>query len=167
MLWLYNNNINFYQIFVNSKLVYNQDNNIIYSFESNNICQDLELNEPDLSNIKYIEFNFEIRIIDQLISYINTVTNDNIVFTFKMNFIEPSENKFKIPIFNYSYKKVNNNRMPNLIITNYNLYAKLCFKIYNINENLQYIIETNPITKIIKKYWITTELNLIDNYKLK
>jgi hypothetical protein len=67
-------------------------------------------------------------------------------------------------IFNFTYKKVNNNRMPNLIETNYNFYDILEFKIYKISDKIQFIIETNPKTKIIKKYFITTNLDLISDY---
>jgi len=172
MLWLYtklntklNTNFDFYQVFVDSKIVYNQDNNIIYSFEVDKNDPNIIFNKSlDLNKIKCKDICFDIKIKDQIISYTNDKTNEKSVFSSKMNFIEQSDNKYKLPIFFFSYKKVNKNRMPNLTNTNYNLSTKLFFKIYKINDNIQYIIETNPLTNIQKKYWITTELNLLNNY---
>jgi hypothetical protein len=164
MLWLYNkdnNFIDFYQVFVNSKIELETDSNTIYSLEST----DTDKTSLIVNNNKIIcsRYKFTIRIIDQLISYIDD-TNGQTVFSFKMNFSDPSTNKYNLPIFNFTYKKVNNNRMPNLIQTHYNFSNTLEFDIYKISDKIQYIIETNPSTKIIKKYFVTTNLDLVDEY---
>lgn len=164
MLWLNNKeniNIDFYQIFIDTKIEIKNDKNTIYSLISNETEQIKLIN--DIEKYKYTEHKFTIRIIDQLISYIEELVEEN-VFSFKMNIIEPNNNKNNLLIFNYNYKKVNNNRMPNLIKSNYNFYDTLEFKIYKINDKIQFIIETNPKTKIIKKYYITTDLNLLYNF---
>lgn len=167
MLWIYNKentNIDFFQIFIGSNTVYENDNNTIYSLESD-LTNNFEIKNID--KIDCDEYIFIIRIIDQLISFIDASDgklNNQTVFTTKMNFIDPTSNKFNLPIFNFTYKKVNNNRMPNLLENNYNFYSKLHFKIYKISNNIQYIIETNHETKIIKKYFITNNLNLLNNY---
>ena len=169
MLWLYNKDnkdnifINFYQVFIDTQIEFKNDSNTIYSLESTDLNKILPIKNID----KFIcsQYTFTIRIIDQLISYIdNSNLNEQIVFSSKMNFIAPSNNKYNLLIFNFTYKKVNNNRMPNLIETNYNFYDILEFKIYKISDKIQFIIETNPKTKIIKKYFITTNLDLISDY---
>lgn len=169
MLWLYNKDgafFEFFQVFINSNTVYTENNNTIYSLESTQLSEienNVKIKNFDKNKFDY--YSFDIRIIDQLISYTNTNDfNQQNVFTTKMNFIEPSNNKFNLPIFNYTYKKVNKNRMPNLIDSNYNFSSTLEFKIYKISDKVQFIIETNPETKIIKKYFITTDLNFIKNY---
>lgn len=163
MLWINNivtpnTCIDFYQVFIDSNIEYNDNNNIVYSFESSNL--------PNIKNLEKIECickTFTIKIMDQLISYTD-IDNKTIVFSHKMKFIEPSNNKLNIPIFNFSYKNVNNNRMPNLIDSSYNFISNLTFQIYKFSDKVQFIIETNPETNITKKYWITSELNLLNNY---
>ena len=81
-----------------------------------------------------------------------------------MNFINPIENDYNLPIFNFNYKSVNKTRMPNLIKSNYNVYVILNFTIYKPNDNIQFIIETNPETNIKKKYIITNNLKNLDNF---
>jgi hypothetical protein len=167
MLWLYNKDnkdnifIDFYQVFIDTQIEFQNDSNTIYSLESTDLNKILPIKNID----KFIcsQYTFTIRIIDQLISYIDN-SNEQIVFSSKMNFIAPSNNKYNLPIFNFTYKKVNNNRMPNLIETNYNFYDILDFKIYKISDKIQFIIETNPKTKIIKKYFITANLDLISDF---
>lgn len=166
MLWLYNKDIMFYdffQVFVNSNIIYSCDNNTIYSLETSET--DKNVKTETFEENKYDNYSFDIKIIDQLISYTNINNpNEQIVFTSKMNFIELSNNKLNLPIFNFTYKKVNKNRMPNLIDSNYNFSSTLEFKIYKISDKVQFIVETNPTTKAIKKYFITTDLNLIKKY---
>lgn len=171
MWWLLNNtnandkiktntSINFYQIFVNSKIIYNQDNNTIYSFKSG----DGELNlNIQLDQIECYNIDYTIKIIDQLISYTNINTGETNVFSFKMNFIKPNINKYKLPIFNFTYKNTNNNRMPNIIESEYDVYTNVNFKIYNIDNNIQFIIEKNLKSNVIKKYWIVEDLDSLKN----
>jgi hypothetical protein len=164
MLWINNiitpnTCIDFYQVFIDSNIEYNDNKNIIYSFESSNL--------PNIKNLKKIECinkSYTIKTMDQLISYTDIIDNKTIVFSHKMKFIEPSNNKLNIPIFNFSYKNVNNNRMPNLIDSSYNFISNLTFQIYKFSDKVQFIIETNPETNITKKYWITLELSLLNNY---
>ena len=168
MLWLYtkdHNIINFYQVFVDGKIEFENNKNTIYSLGSN-IPNISDIYNIPIDQFKSTNYKFTIRIIDQLISF-DDQTNLQTVFSFKMNFKDPSTNKYNLPIFNYTYKKVNNNRMPNLIESNYNFYKTLEFKIYKINDQVQFIIETDPETKIIKKYFTSTNLNLLDDYLKK
>lgn len=172
MLWMLYQDINFYQVFLNSSKVYNENNNQIYSLEYD---QNTQLNKFEQMSSIYINkkicemepitINFAIKILDQLISYTNLSNNETNVFTQKMNFIPPNKNSCNVPIFNYSYKKVNSTRMPNLIETQYNFASELNFKIYNINKNVQYIIETN--NDIVKKYWVCTDVELLNNMILQ
>ena len=164
MLWLYNkdNLFDFYQIFIDNELVFN-NNDKIYSFEPN-----LSINNKnfkyDLNEYKFEDVTFEIKIIDNIISYTNLLNDKINVFTYKMIFIEPLKNIYNLPIFNYSYKKVNKNRMPNLIESKYYLFLQLNLKIYRINDDIQFIIETNSKTNIQKKYFIVKDLKLLKNF---
>lgn len=185
MFWLFadskpefNQEFNFYQVFVDSDLVYNKDSNQIYSFISNETSNlnVNKINTDDLTNkIIPINIEIEIKILDQLISYSNSNSND--IFSFKMNVISPFDSntsnkiinlksnyltKLNIPIFNFTYKKVNQNRMPNLLESQYDFIAKLNLQIYNIDTNTQLIIETNETTNIIKKYFITKNIESLN-----
>ena len=176
MLWLYNtglndnNSLNFYQVFIENNLVYSdKDSNYIYLFNSTS-STDSKLN-LNLKNYKCDIIECEIKIIDNIISYdilsINTdKTNKNYVFMIKSNFIKPDNNQFKLPIFSYIYKSTSTKRLPNLIESNYNCVSTLNFKIYKLdNENkIQFVIETNLLTNLTRKYFVTTSLNLIQYY---
>lgn len=169
MLWLYNKDstiCEFFQVFINSNNVYTENNNTIYCLESTQLAEiKNNVKIKNFDKIKFDYYSFDIKIMDQLISYTNTNdSNKQNVFMSKMNFIEPSNNKLNLPIFNYTYKKVNKNRMPYLIDSNYIFSSTLEFKIYKISNTVQFVVETNPSTKIIKKYFITTDLNFIKNY---
>jgi hypothetical protein len=159
-----NKQIEFYQLFIKNDIVYDdKEGNTIYSFEENNI--NLNINDKlNLTNYKYTNIICEIKIIDHIIAYTLISNNKNYVFSTKMNFINPNESDLNIPIFNYTYKQINKNRLPNLIESQYNLSTTLEFKIYNLNQNVQFIIETNPITNSIKQYFITKNLNSIKNF---
>lgn len=175
MLWLFNNqkNYTFYQIFNDFKLV-NIESNHIYSFDSSenvdledskqkNIIKEF-LNSNDISQYTNIKISYQIKILDQLIQYYNIQTDKTIVFSHKTNFINPENNHFNLPIFKSEYKLVNNTRMPNLIELNYNVQTQLDFIIYKINENILLVIETNPITNLQKKYFITTDLDFCKKF---
>ena len=169
MLWFYNsklndnNVINFHQIFIENNLVYSDDKlNFIYSFDSYNFdksTSDLNLNNYVVENI-----TCEIKIIDNIISYV--INNVNYVFLIKSNFIKHDENKFNLPIFSYTYKLTSSKRLPNLIESKYDNTLNLNFKIYKLDDEnkIQFIIETNSITNVIRKYFITTDLNLIQPF---
>lgn len=161
MFWLYNDltKYNFYQVFTCKNIQLQNNNNTIYSLESDTISSNISKSKYECSN-----HSITIRIIDQIISYIDDSDID-LVFCFKMDFIDTSDesNPYDLPIFHFKYKKINNTCMPNLLSSNYSTYTTLDFQIYKINDKVQYIIETNPQTNIIKKYFITEELNLIKN----
>lgn len=165
MLWIYNNynineTINFYQVFVNCELVYKNDYDLIYS-----------LNRKKTTNIELGEFKHEIvicdvKMVDNIISYdlkyIDGIEkNTKNVFTYKTDCVEKKNNNIT---FLHNYKKISVKRMPNLIDNEYNFNSELNFKIYNFEKNIQFVIETNPITNIEKKYFISTDLNLISKY---
>lgn len=174
MLWLYNKYnsseiINFYQIFVSSELVYNDnENNTIYSLESSknkNVC-DVKINYSEHDDIVC-----DVKIIDNIISYDlkytnNIEKNEKYVFMFKsQNINEFDYNKENNLSFFHNYKVINTKRLPNLIESEYNFCSTLNFQIYNLEKNkVQFIIETNPTTNSVKKYFITTEPNLIKKY---
>jgi len=169
MLWYYNlksksndnNPINFYQVFIENNLVYSdKDSNSIYSFDSNDLSK-LSLN---LNNYTKETIISEIKIIDNIISY--NINNVNYVFTSKTNFVKPNENKLNLPIFSHTYKSTSVKRLPNLIESEYNNVLTLNFQIYKLDNenNIQFIIETNPITNSSRKYFVTTNLNLIQQF---
>lgn len=176
MLWLYNDKINqngiceFYQIFTKYDLVYCDDEqNKIYSFDSVNI-NDLKFK---LSDYIYENIKCEIKIISHVISYniLNEQLNENLikkhnVFTFKTNLIQPSITNNGIQIFNNIYKSTNTKRLPNLIETEYDFSSILDFKIYKLdpNNNIQFVIETNPTTNSTRNYFITSDLNLVQQF---
>ena len=155
MFWLYTTNtfFDFYQVFVDYEIEFHNLNNTIYCLESNTKKIDIENN--------YDKNNFLVRIKDHLISYSND--QGQIVFSYKMNMCL-DENKPNLLIFNYKYKKTISEKMPNLNKKEYDVNNTYEFKIYKINEKIQYIIETNTETEIIRKYFLTTELNLVDIY---
>jgi len=165
MLWLYNNltSFDFYQIFENSNVVFNENSNIIYSFDN-------KVNESDknpkfnLSDYPCDNLHMYVKGIEQIISFLDIKTNKEKVFSYKNNFIESSENKLSLPIFNFTYKLVDSHRMPNLIESNYAFSYELKLSIYKINQETQYIIENNLTTGITKKYWITTNIDSICNF---
>lgn len=164
MIWIFNNTnfINFYQVFTNTKIEFNNDLNSIYSLIDDGteiISQNFEIYPK--------KYEYTIKIIDQYISYTDNNNYNQNVFSFKTNFIDPESNEYKIPIFKNEYKRVNNNLMPNLIKSNYNFYGELKFTIYKIDNNIQYVIETDPKTNITRKYFITTDLQLLNNYIIK
>lgn len=158
--------IEFYQIFVESNKVYSdEEKNIIYSFKSNNnICSKFNI---DLSNHKSTDIDCNIKIIDNIISYDIINKNQNYVFTNKTNFINPQDNQYNIPIFEHIYKPISVKRLPNLIESKYTYTYKLNFQVYDIlsdNNQVQFIVENNPLTNEKKKYFIVSNLNLMQKY---
>ncbi len=163
MLWLFNTEpiTNFYQVFFSNKQVYSDDDNIIYDF---NYSSESEIFNVNTDNFKNLKLKFKIKMFDDLISYTDMLNDKTHVFSNQFKFINPIDNYLKLPVFQYSYKKVNINKMPNLIESNYNLALELDFIIYEINKNLQFIVEINTINNTVKKYFITNDLNLINNF---
>lgn len=174
MLWLYNNHningiINFYQIFMGSELIYkDDDNNAIYSLE---LSKDKYSCDVETSLHEYDNIICDIKVIDNIISYdlkcINDVKkNDKYVFMFKSQNIDKlNSNEINNLSFIHNYKEINSKRLPNLVENEYNFCSTLNFQIFNLEKNkVQFIIETNPITNAVKKYFITTEPNLIEKY---
>ena len=168
MLWLFNSNSNFnkdfkfYQVFVNYDIVYELDGNKIYSFGINN-----NSNLPDnlVKEIFTKEIvNFNVKIFDNLIMWINTKSNCINTFSNKMTFIEPSENILNLPIFSFNYKEVSKNRMPVLIDKLYDLVSEYSFEIYKITDSTQFVIETEITTGIKKKYFLTKNLESVKKY---
>ena len=179
MIWLYNkklddNNIlNFYQVFVENNIVFNDNNkNLIYSFDSSNFENSklsFNLNDYESNDIEC-----DIKIIEQMISYdilsSSFNNNKNYVFSTKSSFIEPNDNEYNLPIFSYSYKLTNTKKFPNLIESEYDSVLNLNLKIYKLDNenNVQFIIETNLYNNTIRKYFVLTNLNLLKPFiKLK
>ena len=167
MLWLYDNltSFDFYQIFENTNVVFNENSNIIYSFDNYHENSISNTNSKlNLSNYTCDNKHIHVKGIEQLISFLDIKTNKEKVFSHKNNFIESSANKLSLPIFNFTYKLVDPHRMPNLIESNYNFSYELALQIYKINQETQYIIENNLSTGKIKKYWITTNIDSVLNF---
>lgn len=174
-------NLDFFQVFIEDIQVYSdEEGNIIYSFDSSSQSEmesksksKLNLN-LDLNQYKFENICCKIKMIDSIISYDILTINKNFVFTTKTNFIEPSDNQFALPIFSHTYKQVNTKKLPNLIESKYTNIYTLNFKIYNLdldldltdNDKIQYVIETNPETNLMRKYFITTKLSLIQKFFL-
>lgn len=173
MLWFLNNPktnpngiIEFYQVFVDSDKVYtDEEDNAIYSFNSNVLTDVIGTKfNVDLIKYKSTTINCKIKIIDHIISYnIENQKTDN-VFTVKTNFIDPQDNQYCVPIFFHMYKHVSAKRLPNLIETEYTNIYKLNFQVYEIDSQIQFIIETNQLTNEKRKYFIVSNLNLIQKY---
>lgn len=172
MLWIYNNNelnqndtCEFYQVFFEYNLDYSDgEKNDVYSFNSTSSYN----YKLDLNNYKSDNIKCEINIIDHVISYniLNIKPKKQYVFTFKTNFIEPKDNQYKLPLFNNIYKLTNTKKLPNLIETEYNFSSILDFEIYKLDENNNtlFVVESNSITKSIRKYFITNNLDLIKQF---
>ncbi len=163
MLWLYNNSdtSNFYQIFANSTIVHNSDDSTIYSFESTS--NNINIDEKNSLQDKTQLISYTVRILDNLISYKNIHTGESVTFSFKLNFMKPTK-KHNYPIFNFSYKKVSNSKMPNIASSEYNTCIDVQLQIHKIECDVQYIIETNLNTGTIRKYWIVSDINLFDKH---
>jgi hypothetical protein len=172
MFWFLNNPktnpngiIEFYQIFVDSNEVYtDEEANTIYSFNSNNLKFNI-----DTTNYKSANINSKIKIIDHIISYNMENQKTDCVFTIKTNFINPQDNQYGVPIFLHMYKSVSNKRLPNLIETEYTNVYELNFQVYNIepnNSQVQFIVETNQLTNEKRKYFVVSDLNLIQKYHI-
>lgn len=156
MFWLYNNNneYNFYQLFYNYDKT-DIDDNIIYKLDVNT-----ELNIDDL---KYIEINYEIKIKDNFIMYRNIDNDDKITFEMNIKFYNENDNIYNIPIIYNKYKKILDTNFPYLTYDMYDkFYSKLNFKIYQITDELLYVIEYNENSST-RKYI----LNINDNTLIK
>jgi len=150
MFWLFENNctkLNFIQIFDNfKKYEDNQTNcvNFVYDFTEKEINIDIPTEKP-------ISICYTIKIKDNYIQYINK--NTIITFKIESKFItENNENNFlKVPYFQWKYIKVNNEKLPNISIDNYDFYyPNINFQIWKINNNKLFILEIN--NNITKKY---------------
>jgi hypothetical protein len=150
MFWLFENidKISFIQLFP----YYNKykdstinTTNWLYDFAITN-------NEmPEIGDIIPIEISYTISIKDNYIQYIN----DNKILTFKVEseFIKECDeiNTYKIPLFKWKYILVDNHKIPNISIENYDFhYQCISFKIYKFTEKKLFVIE--QINNTIKKY---------------
>lgn len=173
MLWFLNNPktnpngmIEFYQIFADGDKIYaDEEDNAIYSLNSNistNLA-DTKFN-IDLTKYKSTSVDCKIKIIDHIISYNIENQKTNCVFTIKTNFINPQDNQYRIPIFSNAYKSISAKRLPNLIETEYTNTYEFNFQVYDIDSQIQFIVETNLLTNEKRKYFIVSNLNLIQKY---
>ena len=179
MLWFYNiksnnnNPFNFYQVFVENRLVYSdEDSNFIYSFDST----DLSKFNLNLVNCNQDNIICDIKMMDCVVSYnilstnINSnFNNKNYVFMTKSNFIKPNDNKCNLPIFSHSYKITSSKRLPNLIHSEYDCVLTLNFQIYKLDKviKIQFIVESNSKTNLTRKYFLTTNLDFIEPFVKK
>jgi len=153
MLWLFNenllnNNFKFYQIFNNSP-VFNESDNIIYKLDDN-------IN-TDLSKINPTKFNFQIKIMSNIINYLNLDNNMIFTFTKNENFINNSSNA----AIEFNYKLINNNKLPSLSTHSYDFYYDhVEFNIFKINDNLLFVKQINKSNNSYSNYWISNTLSL-------
>jgi hypothetical protein len=174
MLLLNNHNkeFKFYQIFTHFRLVYNDTNlinNKIYSFEINPTDEyEIDLDKIDLK--LFIDkppdetLIFDVKILDNIITWTNLSTDNQYTFSMKMSFSEPIDNEYNLPIFSFDYKKISKNRMPTLINQTYNLSSQFKFIIYNISSDTQFIIEICLDTGIKKNYFVSNDVKSIKQY---
>lgn len=180
MFWLYtcynlNQKIDFYQIFINCKLIYSDfDKNAIYSISSDNTSyhstQQNVLN-IELDKLKYDTVSCQIKIVADKISYnfTNYVKSEknigtNQVFTFRSSCVKKTDGEHPNIIYHHNYKKTNVKEMPNLLKNKYDFNNMLNFKIYNLEKNVQLIIETDPKTNVEKIYFISSDINSVSKY---
>lgn len=168
-----NKEFKYSQVFTYFNLVHGLDNNTgdkIYSFE---ISPDMLEYTQDTNKINPAIFDklthvsthtFDIKILDNLINLKNINSNKQKTFSQKMIWTSPDKNELDLPIFSFSLKEINNNRMPVLLDKLYDLSSQYTFIVYKINDHTQYIIETNQLSKIKKKYFITTDIKSIKKY---
>lgn len=173
MLWFLNNPktnpngmIEFYQVFTNNNEVYtDEEDNIIYSLNSNPLSNVISTKfNIDMTKYKSVKINCKIKIIDNIISYNIENQKTDYVFTVKTNFINPQDNQYRIPIFSNAYKSISAKRLPNLIETEYTNTYEFNFQVYDIDSQIQFIVETNLLTNEKRKYFIVSNLNLIQKY---
>ena len=159
MFWFFDinkkDNYYFSQIFNNNSTII--DENIIYKL-TDIISDENKLIKDITPNI----INFKIILIGQLISWTNLKTQEVITFLINEEFIQPKNNKFNKPIFNYKYQIVDNYRLPQLSSTSYDFnYENIEFEIYNINNNLLFINEHNKSNNSKRNYWITKNYSIL------
>lgn len=157
MIFLFNkhsNNHKFYQAFYNADKYVTNDESVIYDLTKSNF------DELDVKNIH--NYNFKILTIDNLISYKNLDNNQTNQFLFLINVIDSDKNKL---IFENIYNKIESNEFPIFIDSDYDNIYYVNFKISQINTNLFLINEKNMNTQITKKYILSTDIDLVLNFK--
>lgn len=151
MLWLFNekllnNNFKFYQI-INNSPVFNESSNIIYKLD-NHI-------DVDLSKIIPTKFNFQIKIMSNIINYLNLDNNMIFTFTKNENFINNSSNV----AIEFNYKLINNHKLPSLSNHSYDFYYDhIEFNIFKINDNLLFVKQINKSNNSYSNYWISNTI---------
>ena len=169
-----NKDFKYSQVFTYFDLVHGLDNNTtgdkIYSFEINQnspeYTQDRNKINPAIfdKTTPISTHTFDIKILDNLINLKNINSNKSKTFSQKMNWTSPEENELNLPIFSFNLKEINGSRMPVLLDKLYDLSSQYTFIVYKINDHTQYVIETNQLSKIKKKYFITTDIKSIKKY---
>ena len=157
MFWLFNNNnsFDFYQIFTDLKK-FNIDNSKNILYDLNNDINDLDI---DLDSYEFLKINYQIKIIDNLISYTNLKSNKIITFLIiKKNVDSNICNLTNFKTLQFNYELVDNNNMPNLLQKYYQFYKDIHFTIYNINQNLLLIHEYNITDNTKKFYWLSQDI---------
>lgn len=160
MFWLFDKDIkpsyNFIQIFeldesqIDLDSIYKLDLDTFPSMSGNNY-----LNIVNEKNIKPLIINYCIKIIGNFISYTDIESGKTINFTKQEQFIKPSDNKFKKPIFDFNYTLVTNNKIPELLSKTYDFnYPDIKFELFQINSNLILIKEHNQSDNSKRNYII-------------
>ena len=160
MFWLLSNNLcqnyDFYQVFIDQKLVHQDNLTYIYSFETT------DNNHKNIyDSLESKEIICEIKVFNNLTSY--TVDLETQVFEIETNFINSTDlsNELGIGIFTHKYKRVNTNLMPNIIKSQYSMNKIYIFKIYQIDEETLYILQIEQGTNITLKYYLSTTITNI------
>jgi hypothetical protein len=161
MLWLFDEKpseqYTFSQIYIlNKKDIFNIDDNTVYKLEKTISDKDGNTNKEvnkEIKDIQPIEFKFCVRQMGQLISWTDLDTKKTITFSKKQNILESEKNGLDHLVFNFSYKKVDNHRLPQLKKELYDgYYENIKFNIYVLNKNKWFIEEIN--NDCIKNYYI-------------
>jgi hypothetical protein len=157
MLWLYNDYLNefiFYQIYDGAEgIICDFENTIIYSLN----CANIDILHNDGNT--YDTLNYDVKIKDNLIMFENNLTNVANTFIFNTEIIDCK------PTLKYTYKKIKNTKMPNLSNNLYDYTGTHEMKILKIKQNLLFIKETNLLTNDFKQYYITDNIQNIEQYK--
>lgn len=108
---------------------------------------------PDTTNIEFQDISYDIFIKDNYIQYSENKTRETITWQIEYEFIKETDelNTYNLPLFKWKYNLVENCKMPNISIKNYDYYySNVIFKIYKFNENKLFVVE--QINDNIKKY---------------
>lgn len=169
MFWFFDNDIkinttsyNFLQIFNLENTQIESDD--IFKLDSDNFPLILEKDYNEIIIKKKIKpkiINYCVKIIGKNISWTDLTTLSTKHFIQKKKFIKPNENKFKLPIFEFSYETVTN-KMPELTSESYDFYyPNIEFELYKIDNNLILVKEFDKANNVKMNYILSKKTFLL------